>query len=90
MANTRDWGRLYVTRTARLRGPVLTVGWTAEIEEPFRQGRCLVARIPFTEAGVAVGLWGREGSEAQTLSRLGVRDLTPADYETEYSVEDAL
>lgn len=37
--------------------PVVEVGWTQETEPPFRRGKCLVFRAPFTEHGVALGLF---------------------------------
>ena len=37
--------------------PVAEVGWTQEIDEPFRKGSCLVFRIPFTTPGFALGVW---------------------------------
>jgi hypothetical protein len=85
MAQTHDLGRLYVTRTANLdrwSSPVQR-GWSAEIEEPYRQGRCLVLHLPGTELGLGLGWWGRDGDEAATLERIGVRDLRPEDIEME-------
>lgn len=82
---THDLGRVYVTRTASLAkwSSPLQKGWSAELEEPFRQGVCLVLHLPGTHLGVGVGFWGRGGSEAATLERIGVRDLVPADIEME-------
>lgn len=37
--------------------PVIELGWTQETEPPFRRGKCLVFRIPFTEHGFAAGLF---------------------------------
>lgn len=37
--------------------PIVEVGSTTEIEPPFRLGKCLVFRIPFTHPGYYIGLW---------------------------------
>jgi hypothetical protein len=47
--------------------PVIEPGWTSEIESPFRKGKCLVFRFPFTRPGLAIGIFGKtrlEESEA--------------------------
>lgn len=78
---THDLGRLYATRTANLDrwSSPLQVGWTAETEEPYRQGRCLVLHLPGTQFGYAFGWWGRGGDEQKTLALIGVRDLVQED-----------
>lgn len=37
--------------------PILEIGTTQETEYPYRKGKCLVARIPFTEPGYYLGLF---------------------------------
>lgn len=37
--------------------PILEIGTTRETEYPFRKGKCLVARIPFTEPGYYFGIF---------------------------------
>lgn len=37
--------------------PVLEVGTTQEAEYPYRRGKCLVARVPFTEPGYYFGIF---------------------------------
>jgi hypothetical protein len=37
--------------------PILEVGTTQETEYPFRTGKCLVLRIPFTKPGFYLGVW---------------------------------
>lgn len=37
--------------------PIVEIGWTQETEPPFRKGKCLVFRIPYTEWGYAGGLF---------------------------------
>ena len=56
----KTFGPLYVTKlrywhTKPL--PVLELGWTQETEPPFRQGKCLVFRLPTNEWGYAIGVF---------------------------------
>lgn len=37
--------------------PILEIGTTQESEHPFRKGKCLVARVPFTEPGYYFGIF---------------------------------
>jgi hypothetical protein len=37
--------------------PVIEVGTTQETERPYRLGKCLVLRVPFTHPGFYFGLW---------------------------------
>ena len=37
--------------------PVVEVGYTQEITRPYREGRCLVFRLPKTYTGYVIGLW---------------------------------
>lgn len=37
--------------------PIFEVGTTQETEHPYRKGKCLVFRAPFTETGYYLGLW---------------------------------
>ena len=37
--------------------PIIEIGSTTEIERPYRKGKCLVFRAPFTEPGFYIGLW---------------------------------
>ena len=43
--------------------PVIEKGWTSEIEPPFRKGKCLVFRFPFTRPGLAIGIFGKSRLE---------------------------
>lgn len=88
---TKDLGPFYVTRVQYLdkERHLPEVGWTAETDYPWRMGRCLVFRIPFTHLGLGLGLWGPEGDEEETLVKAaGVRYLGPtvdvSDLEPEY------
>lgn len=37
--------------------PVLEIGTTQETEYPFRKGKCLVIRVPFTNPGYYLGVF---------------------------------
>ena len=47
--------------------PLWHLDVTNEIEYPFRRGRCLVLRVPFTKRAFAVGLWGERQAEQEAL-----------------------
>lgn len=59
--------------------PLLDVGETQEIEDPYRYGRSVVMRVPFARSAVVVGRWVGEESEDTALRRaIGARDLDVA------------
>jgi hypothetical protein len=37
--------------------PIIEVGTTQETEMPYRKGKCLVFRLPFTTPGFYLGMW---------------------------------
>jgi hypothetical protein len=37
--------------------PMIEIGTTQETEMPYRKGKCLVFRFPFTHPGFFVGVW---------------------------------
>ena len=37
--------------------PILEVGSTQETEHPYKKGKCLVLRFPFTHTGYYFGVW---------------------------------
>ena len=37
--------------------PMIEVGTTQETEMPYRKGKCLVFRLPFTTPGLYLGVW---------------------------------
>lgn len=37
--------------------PLIEVGTTQETEMPYRKGKCLVFRLPFTHPGFFIGVW---------------------------------
>jgi len=56
----QSFGPLYVGKLQywhRHAFPVVEVGSTQETEHPYRKGKCLVFRVPFTHPGYYVGLW---------------------------------
>jgi hypothetical protein len=53
-----------------------TGGYTQEIEHPFRTGKALVLRIPFSTYAVVLGRWGETKPEEQALTdAIGARRL---------------
>jgi hypothetical protein len=49
--------------------PITEIGWTQETEEPFRDGKCLVFRFPFTHPGFVLGVFGKPQDEEHALVR---------------------
>ena len=37
--------------------PIIEIGTTQETEMPYRKGKCLVFRLPFTTPGAYLGVW---------------------------------
>lgn len=48
--------------------PIIELGSTQETEMPFRAGRCLVFRVPFTTKGFYVGLLFKSASDPHLLT----------------------
>ena len=48
--------------------PIVEKGWTHEIDEPFRKGSCLVFRLPFTNPGLVIGIFGAPQEESKALT----------------------
>ena len=66
----KSFGPLYVTTVKypkRFIYPFFEVGWTQEIEEPFRYGRCLVLRAPYGKLGIGFGIWFKRKEEDEAL-----------------------
>lgn len=56
--------------------PIIDRGSTQEIEWPYRTGRSVVIRVPFTRQAMVVGKWTGEKDEELALSEaIGVREL---------------
>jgi hypothetical protein len=56
----KSFGPLYVGKLEYYHRnilPVLEVGWTQEVEDDFREGRCLIFRVPKTLPGYYIGLF---------------------------------
>ena len=56
----KSYGLLYVGKlnywhTKAL--PIIEIGTTQETEAPYRVGKCLVIRAPFTHPGFYLGVW---------------------------------
>lgn len=69
----KSFGPLYVDKIRYWHKhtlPIVEKGWTRETEFPYRGGKCLVFRLPWTEPGFVLGLWterpkiNREDDEA--------------------------
>lgn len=59
--------------------PLLDMGETQEIEDPYRYGRSVVLRLPFARSAVVVGRWVGEEQEDDALRRaIQARDLDVA------------
>jgi len=61
----KTYGALYVGTLEyyhRKPLPIVEKGWTQEANYPFRKGKCLVFRVPFTKPGFYLGKWTK-GSE---------------------------
>lgn len=57
--------------------PLVEPGTTRETEHPYRTGRSLVLRLPFSRRAVAIGVWGSaHGEEVSALSEaIGYREI---------------
>ena len=59
--------------------PVIDKGETQEIEQPYRNGRSLVFRVPLGRSAIVVGRWQTRLSEDTALRRaIRARDLDVA------------
>jgi hypothetical protein len=60
MARLKLFGPLYVGKLKywhKKMLPIVEVGTTQESEMPYRKGKCLVFRVPFTYPGYYLGAW---------------------------------
>lgn len=48
--------------------PIIELGKTQETEFPYRHGRCLVFRVPFTKPGVYIGLLFKSAKNPHMLT----------------------
>lgn len=56
----KTYGPLYVGKLEYYHTklfPIIEIGTTQETEEPYRKGKCLVFRVPFTKPGYYVGIF---------------------------------
>ncbi len=65
--------------------PIVEPGWTQETEEPFRKGKCLVFRFPFTTPGFIVGLFKHSGLGEQEalMNAMNAREVLLSKWEEE-------
>ena len=82
MPQVHEIGTKYFTHQMRYPStafPLMESGTTQEIEEPYRQGKSWVFRLPMSTRAVVVGRWGDPLEEEQALRQaMGVRDLDVA------------
>ena len=65
MPATKDVGRFFAHGLTypSTNFPLVDRGVTQEIEHPFRLGKSLVLRVPFTRRAVVLGVWGASASD---------------------------
>jgi hypothetical protein len=76
MPITKEIGRLFTHRFTYPPGkhfPLIDLGSSQEIEYPFRSGRSLVVRIPFTRESVVLGIWGEPEDDPDTALQKALR-----------------
>ena len=85
---THDLGRMYCHAMRVPRGgPVLQLGTSHEVEEPWRVGRCAVLRL--WKLALVVGWWGPGRSRTQMLADEGLEgDVEELVQEVEVPVDD--
>lgn len=67
----KTFGALYVGKLAyyhRKPLPVIEVGKTQEIDFPYRNGKCLVFRVPFTKPGFYIGVLKQSAIDPHRLT----------------------
>lgn len=63
--------------------PLAEPGFTQEIDYPYRTGKSLVMRLPFSTHAVCVGVWVGQEAEDEALTRaigarwIGEDDVSP-------------
>ena len=82
MPQIHDIGKRHFVHTMKYptrQFPILDRGETQEIEDPYRNGRSVVVRVPLTRSAVVVGRWQTRFSEDTALRRaIQARDLDVA------------
>lgn len=71
MAETRDFGRLFLHRMSypSTDFPVCERGDTQETSYPFRHAKSLVVRLPLSTRALVIGWWGKPQDEEEALLR---------------------
>lgn len=84
--DTHDLGRLYAHSMAVPRsGPLVELGTSHEVEEPWRVGRCVVLRV--WKRALVVGWWGPPRTLAEMLAAEAVEAEMLAREEDRVSTE---
>src|SRR5437868_4612960 len=71
MFKVYECGKLYF-QLLRMRadGPLVEFAPTQEIDYPYRIGRCVILRAPYSTRAIAIGRWvGREADEDAAMLR---------------------
>lgn len=70
MPQTHDLGRVFVhgLKYPQIDPPLVELGRSQMIEEPFRKGRSISIRLPWTNYALVLGVWGRQQSELDALN----------------------
>ena len=64
----------YLTYPSR-KAPLVEIGTTQESEPPWRRGKSLVIRKPFSTRAVAIGIWRGTGTEEDWHRAAGIRSV---------------
>lgn len=66
---THDLGRLYChgMRYPAGQWPIVDLGSSHEVDEPWRLGRCLVLRLPLSRVAAVIGWWGKPRTYEELL-----------------------
>jgi hypothetical protein len=70
--------------------PIVEPGWTKETEEPFRDGKCVVFRLPWTKKGYVLGIWGRPTGKSETQALIEAIEARAIDLDVVRDLHDAV
>lgn len=94
MPQVHDIGTRFFTHTMQYptrRFPLIDLGNTQEIEDPYRFGRSVVVRLPLSRRAFVLGKWSGTRNERSALSgAIGMReiDVAEGDYSQYYEPQD--
>lgn len=75
MPTTKDAGRFFAHGMTypSTDFPLVDKGVTQEIEHPFRLGKSVVLRAPFTRRAVVLGVWGASATDPDEALKKALR-----------------